>query len=359
MKRLPTRHVRMLFVWRLLLAVLVLLGSFFGTAHAERVVTDMAGRKVVVAEHIVRSSTVGAGPVLDSFLAALGVGRTLINGMPFSARLRQADCCRFLPRVIPGVLDLPVLENTSFQINRELLLNLQPDVVLLHSEPLARDVDDTGLHSFVVRLTAGRDANAVQVMAALGELYGRQERASIYARHFTDLLYQVKRRLKDVDDGKRQRAIYFNYPGLSLTSATADWWIEAAGAQSVTRSLVLQNGRADISIEQLLAWNPQVIFAATPREARQIAQDQRFSSIDAVRSGRIHAVPRSVIRWAHPSPEQAIGVLWAATKLYPDQFIEADVAAELRAFYRRFYQVVLTEAEVTDILFPSDPKATP
>ncbi len=359
MKRLPARHVRMWLVWQPLLAALVLLAPFCGTAHAQRAVTDMAGRKVAVAEHIARSSTVGAGPVLDSFMAALGVGGTLINGMPVSARLRQADCCRFLPRVIPGVLDLPTLENTSFQINRELLLDLQPDVVLVHSEPLAREIDGTGLHSFVVHLTNGRDANAVQVMAALGELYGRQERASMYARHFTDLLNQVKKRLAHVDDKKRQRAIFFNYPGLSLTSTTADWWMEAAGAQSITRSLVLQNGRADISIEQLLSSNPQVIFAATPREARQIAQDPRFASIDAVRSGRIHAVPRSVIRWAHPSPEQAIGVLWAATKLYPDQFREADVAAELRAFYRRFYQVALTASEVADILFPSDPKVTP
>lgn len=338
-------------------ALLALLALHAGAALAGRALTDMAGRTVVLADPIGRTAAVGAGPVISSFVAALGAGATLVNGMPVGARLRQTDCCRFLPRVVPGILDLPSVESASFQLNRELLATLRPDVVLLHGETLAREIEATGLRPFVLHLTrdAGpgrsREANAVQVMAALGELYGRQARARDYARHFADVLDRVNARLADA--GGRPRAIYFSHRGMALTSMTADWWIEAAGGTSVTRDVPLQNSRAAISLEQLLAWNPEVIFAATPEEAREIAQDVRLSGIAAVRSGRIHAVPRSVIRWAHPSPEQAVGVLWAAARLHPGRFPDTEVTAELRHFYRSFYQIHLSDDEVEDIVRPS------
>lgn len=343
-------------------ALLLLFALYADAALAERVLTDMAGRRVVVADTVGRTAAIGAGPVISSFIAALGVGATLVNGMPVSARQHQSDCCRFLPRVLPGILDLPSVENASFLLNRELLASLRPDVVLTHGQTQVRAIEATGLRPFVLQLTQdagpgrGREANAVQVMSALGELYGRQARARDYARHFTGVLDRVNTRL--IDAGSRPRAIYFSYRGMALTSMTADWWIEAAGGHSVTRDVPLQNSRAAISLEQLLAWNPEVIFAATPEEAREIAQDARLSGVAAVRSGRIHAVPRSVIRWAHPSPEQAIGVLWAAARLYPGRFTEAEVAAELRHFYRFFYQIHLGDDEIEDIVHPSMRKTT-
>lgn len=335
---------------RRIILVTLLVSSLAQAAQAELVVVDMAGRSVRVPDRINRTATIGMGPVLDSFIAALGVGGTLVNGMPVSARMRQADCCRYLPRVLPGLLALPALENTSFEVNRELLLALRPDVVLGHNENLMPEAGADAPAAFVVRLVRERQAIPVEAMTALGELYGAQARADAYRRHFEGMLARVNKRLAGLHDAQRVRAIYFNHGDLSQSSVTADWWIETAGGVSVTRSLVLKGGRAAMTIEQLLAWDPQVIFAATPNEVQRILDDSRLSGIAAVRDRRIHPVPRSVIRWAHPSPEQAIGVLWAAQKLYPERFLDAEPAAELRAFYRDFYRVELGDAELRDIL---------
>lgn len=326
-----------------------LLSLLCGSAAA-RVVIDMAAREVAVPARVARTATMGAGPVIDAFLAALGAGGSLVNGMPISARGNRADCCRYLPRVIPGILELPSVENAAFNVNRELLLALRPDVVLMHNDAAVDSIRAAGLTPFVLRLTRDREANAVDVMQALGRLYGREDRAQAFARHFDGLLRRVAARVPARGDTRRVRAIYFNHRALTLTSMTADWWIEAAGGKSVTDAIPLPGGRATVSIEQLLAWDPEVIFAATPEETRSILDDPRLVGVAAVRSRRVHPVPRSVIRWAHPTPEQAIGVLWAAEKLYPQHFADADVDGELKHFYRDFYGVTLTDGDLDDIL---------
>lgn len=328
----------------------LLLAILCGPAKATRVVIDMAGRSVSVPTQVLRTATMGAGPVIDSFLAALGVGGTLVNGMPVSARANRADCCRFLPRVVPGILELPSIENAAFNVNRELLIGLRPDVVLMHNEASAGELQASGLTPFILRMTRGRDANAVEMMFALGRLYDRGDRANAFARHFEGTLARVSERVPGRDAPYRKRAIYFNHRSLTLSSTTADWWIEAAGGRSVTRELPLPGGRAAFSIEQLLAWDPEVIFAATPEEARSILDDARLATLVAVRTGHVHPVPRSVIRWAHPSPEQAIGVLWAAQKIYPERFADTDVAGEIKRFYRDFYNVALSKDEAEEIL---------
>lgn len=158
----------------------LLLAMQNATAHAARVVSDMAGRTLHVPERITRTATIGMGPVLDSFIAALGVGDTLINGMPVSARLRQRDCCRYLPRVLPGLLELPPLENTSFQVDQERLIQLQPEIILTSATALTHVAGNNASRAFVVQLVHERQANNVAVMQALSELYGVPERATDY-----------------------------------------------------------------------------------------------------------------------------------------------------------------------------------
>lgn len=51
-------------------------------ARADRIVVDMAGRSVSVADHIGKVVTLGPVPVINSFVFAFGEANTIVNGLP-------------------------------------------------------------------------------------------------------------------------------------------------------------------------------------------------------------------------------------------------------------------------------------
>ena len=111
-----------------LVAALTLPGE---RALADRVVTDMARRRVSLPERIERVVTLGSLPVLNSFVFTMGEARTLVNGL--------ADFAPAALEVPDGVrADLagaPTMQLPSREPNVEAILLARPDVVLtMHRE---------------------------------------------------------------------------------------------------------------------------------------------------------------------------------------------------------------------------------
>ena len=112
-----------------------------------------------------------------------------------------------------------------------------------------------------------------------------------------------------------------------------------------------RGGLAAVSIEQVLVWNPDVIVTIDPDFAAAVAHDPAWSSVAAVRAGRVHLAPHLPFGWVDlpPSVNRLIGLWWLAKILYPDQFPE-DLRPLTRDFYRRYYLVTLTDAQLERVL---------
>ena len=106
-----------------------------------------------------------------------------------------------------------------------------------------------------------------------------------------------------------------------------------------------------MSIEQVLSWNPDVILALDPAFYGAVATDPLWSSVKAVRDKRIYLSPNLPYGWfdAPPGVNRLIGVRWLTAILYPRQFPE-DLRAVTRDFYKRFYQVDLSEQQLDTLL---------
>lgn len=113
-----------------------------------------------------------------------------------------------------------------------------------------------------------------------------------------------------------------------------------AGAFNVAAASI--QGYKQVSIEQIIAWNPAVIFVQDryPQVVTEINSGSAWQAIDAVKSGRVYLMPEYAKAWGYPMPEaQALGELWMAKKLYPDRFADIDMDARAEAYYQRFYHV--------------------
>jgi iron complex transport system substrate-binding protein len=135
--------------------------------------------------------------------------------------------------------------------------------------------------------------------------------------------------------------------------------VDAAGGECVTKDLNMNFGQV-VSMEQLLAWNPDVIvmdhcsissLSSGPAEENIAAmlEDERFSHIEAVKQQRMYISPTGVFFW--DSGQQVIlQVMWLAKILHPERFRHINMVKELKYFYTTFFRYDLTDEEATQIL---------
>lgn len=314
-----------------------------------RQVTDMAGRQVAVPARLERIASVGGSPAVNAFLFLFGWGDRIVTGLPPAF---AGDAWRWQRRFAPGLVGKAVVSGPppAWTPNLESLLTLQPDLSLVVSSQAAQQVERAGLPALV--LNWDKADSIQQTVKLLAEVSGKQQRAQDYFAWEKGLLAKVDSRLQDIAPAARPRVLYFRYSSLTQPIMTpANQLIARAGGHSVTAdSNPLRLDVFPFSVEQVLAWQPEVILLAFAGELPALLADPRFAQLPAVRNKRIHAVPHGAHIWTHYTPEQPLGVLWLAKLLYPERLADIDPVAESRSFYQRFFATSLSDAEVRQIL---------
>jgi len=116
-----------------------------------------------------------------------------------------------------------------------------------------------------------------------------------------------------------------------------------------------KGGLANVSIEQVLLWNPDVIITIDQDFAASVRNDPAWGSVKAVRDSRVHLSPKMPFGWVDfpPSVNRLIGLWWLAKILYPDKFSE-DMRALTRDFYAMFYHRTPDDAQIDHVLAGRD-----
>ena len=116
-----------------------------------------------------------------------------------------------------------------------------------------------------------------------------------------------------------------------------------------------EGGLADVSIEQVLLWNPDVIISIDQDFAASVYGDPSWASVNAVRNGRVHLSPKMPFgRVDFPSSvNRLIGLWWLAKILYADRFQE-DMRALTRDFYTMFYHHTPSDTQIDHVLAGRD-----
>jgi iron complex transport system substrate-binding protein len=131
-----------------------------------------------------------------------------------------------------------------------------------------------------------------------------------------------------------------------------DQWIDVAGGVNAAHSIA---GAAPVeaSVEQIQKWNPDVIIAGLPADAKSIMADPRLRSVKAVAEHRVLTNPAGTIIWMYYGTEEALNIQWAAKELHPGLFPGLDIGAVTTAFYHQFFGYELSPAQLATILHPA------
>jgi iron complex transport system substrate-binding protein len=312
-------------------------------------VTDSVGRTIAIPDKVERVFAAGppAAILLYTFAPELLLGWT---------RSLEPAQCEFLGA---GACDKPEvgrLTGRGNTTNLEVLLKLKPDLVLDFGTvndtyiSLADKVQEqTGIP---YALLDGRFDASAAIYRKLGELTKRPREAEEFARYADRIVTTVKGRADKIPAANQPRVYYARGPrgletglGGSINVET----IEFLGARNVAAER--KGGMATVSIEQVLAWNPDVIITIEPAFAASVRSGPVWAPVKAVQNGRVYLSPSMPFGWVDfpPSVNRLIGLWWLGKVLYPDRFPE-DLRPITREFFQRFYHMTPTDAQIDRIL---------
>ncbi len=308
-----------------------------------RTLQDMAGDRVEVPVTVRRVATIGAVPVLNSLVFAVGMNNTLINGLPdFARKPRWSYQAVFAPQTA----SLPSMQNSDRTANVEALLQAAPDAVLTMDRAGAESLRRMGIPAIYIAWRQPQDVKAA--VQLLGSLFDQPQAAQRYASYFDATLARVSRTLQRANPA-RPRVLYFSPATLTQPHLVAEWWIRAAGGSSVTDDGRTIESRS-FTLEQMLAWDPDILIVSGHEDAEAIRREPRFAGMRAVRAGRILVAPCAAHTWGNRTAEQPLTVLWAAKHFHPALFADLNLETETRRFYREIFGVTLSAAQINEIL---------
>lgn len=318
-----------------------------------REVIDMAGRRVSVPDTIKK---VFSGSPPATYMIYV-MDPTLLAGLNFP--LSQMEK-RFLSPIIDTI---PVIGGWFGQgrtPNLETLLSVKADLMVIWMWKAAstnEKVEELAarLRLPLVYITVNHLTDYPEAFRFLGELLGRPKRARELCEYATKALSPLKPLASGIPDGKKISVYYAEAPdGLSTEcdkSLHAEL-INLAGGRNIYQCEPKNDyGMERISIEQVMAENPNVIVAQEKEFVDRVYTDPRWQSISAVKNRRIHLIPRLPFNWFDrpPSFMRILGVRWLANILYPEHF-PIDLAGETREFYDLFLGIRFDDAALSEVL---------
>ncbi|MEI7803972.1 MAG: iron ABC transporter substrate-binding protein [Hyphomicrobiales bacterium] len=315
-------------------------------------VTDATGRAIEIPARVTR--VFPAGPPAAILLYTLAP--ELLLGWPRANR--PEECVYMLPDICtrPEIGRITGRGNTA---NLETVLALKPDLILdvgSTSETfvsLAARVQEQTKIPYA--LLDGRFVAIPTTYRTLGQLIGRQAEAEDFADFTHRTLTVITERVANVPAEQRPRVYYARGPRGLVTALGGSINVETV--ELIARNVAggTGGGLANVSIEQVLLWNPDVIVTIDQDFAANVRSDPSWASVKAVREGRVHLSPKMPFGWVDfpPAVNRLIGLWWLAKILYPQRFPE-DLRALTRDFYSRFYHVKPSDAQIEHVLAGRD-----
>lgn len=292
-------------------------------------VTDQAGREVTIERE---PETIVCGYyIATSMLIALDQDEKLV-GIENDADKRPVYALS-----APHLLDLPGMGNVKL-FDLEACAALDPDLVVLplRQADTAPTLEELGYT--VLFVNPESPELLAQSISLLGAATGSSERAQALNAHIEGALSA----LGEAIGGAEKPSVYLSGNSAFLKTAGPAMYqhnlIERGGGENVAAELS-DTYWAEISYEQLLAWDPEAILMAADASytAEEVLSDPNLQSLRAVEGGRVYKLPNAIESWDSPVPASFLGSLYLASVLHPDRFSEQAYAEAVRAFYTQFY----------------------
>jgi iron complex transport system substrate-binding protein len=306
-----------------------------------RIVVDQAGREVEIPKEVNRVVTCWRP---CTFLAFAVGGQDKLVGSDGGSTANP-----FLKGVYPEVSELTQIGDKTHGINIEEVVSTNPDVVFVWnkkgSDTTIEQLESQGIAAVVIYPESiERMKEATKLM---GEVMGCNEQATKILNYYDEKMAMIQEKIADVPEEGKPKVYLAGAHGI-LSTCSGEFYqhfiIENAGGNDVAGEL--KGGWNEVSPEQLVAWNPDVMVAVQfCKEGMDeaVKMDPGLKTINAVKNNELYRFPSNIASWDFPEPMSILGTMWLAKTLYPEKFADFDFESEVNKFHEDFYGKSFTE----------------
>jgi iron complex transport system substrate-binding protein len=340
------------------LGLLILLPLF---SQASRQITDQTGRQVTIPDRVDRIVVLQHQTL--NLLVQMNATDKIV-GVMANWKQQLGDS---YARLAPELNQKATLGDLT-HVDPEKLVALHPQVVFVTNYAPQEMIDSiTALGIPVVAISLRHDEPGEKAkmnpsirdeemaydkglregITLIGEIINKPAEAKALITATDEGRKIVSDRLKDVPAEKRIRA-YMANPELTTYGSGKYTGLMMLHAGAVNVAAATVKGFKTVSMEQVIAWDPQVIFVQDryPSVVNEIYSSPQWQAIDAVKNHRVWLMPDYAKAWGYPMPEaMGIGELWMAKKLYPQKFQDVDMNKLANKWYQRFYRTAYQGTE--------------
>lgn len=301
-------------------------------------VTDMAGREVTIESEPQR--IVSGYYISSSAVIALGLTDRIVGVED------KSDKRPIYSLAAPELLELETV-GTAKEFNLEVCLAAEPDLVILpmKQKDTAAALEEMGIPAILVMPESHEQI--IEMFQLIGTICNVPENTEALVSYYTGVLAEVEALTAAIADEDKP-VVYIGGTSSYLTTAPADMYqaslITSVGAVNAGDEIE-GSSWVEISYEQLLAMNPDVIIVPTNSMANStpdytvddILADEQLSEITAVQNGAVYQMTVGFEAWDSPAPSGILGTLWMLKTLHPELYSAEEFTADVTEFYETFY----------------------
>lgn len=318
-----------------------------------RTVVDMASREVTIPYEVGTAFSTGAVGTIVLYT----IDPSAMVGVNYEFNDAEKAF------ILPEYQDLPAYGQGD-GLNLEAVMAAEPDVLVIYgsiSDSTIADTDDlqeqTGIPCIMLDGALTAVPSAYRLM---GEVLAQEDRCEQLAQYAEEALAFADS--IDVPEADRVSVYYGNGIENLETAPQGSSHAELFELVKANNVAVVEgevSARIDVSAEQVIGWNPDVIILnGEPKEnispadaVESFLNNPNYANVKAVQDGKVYAIPKYPFSWFDrpPGPNRLIGIYWLTGILYPEIYT-GDIKEEAQEFYSLYYHMELTDEQLTSLL---------
>lgn len=334
-----------------LLAFFIHMANGYGKT---RVFSDMLGNRIEVPDPLTRVALLG-GPT-GQIAYILGARNQLC------AVTKSLKTSELINLMDPSVKNLAAPRTTSGQVNVEELILSDPQLVIAGDLDASIVEKKTRIPVAHLKSTMNQSFDLIQEeIRFYGKAFGKEARAEKYVQYLQRTLERIRLRIMTVPKNK-WKTVFNGYSANHLVTLGGDTFmqqhLETAGCRNAAESILtsgtreggLHTGLAEVSMEKVLEWNPDILVIDFGSPA-EVYSSPKWKTIKAIQNKKVFRQPIGAFIWDRPAAESAVlHPLWLAKIAYPELFADVNMTQEIKKFYKEIMSFDLNDAQAKAIL---------
>ena len=302
-------------------------------------ILDSVGRKVVIPKKIYR--IVSLYPMSTIIIFSLKDQDKLVGRVTGEKVVNYEN----IKKIFNDYDKLP--EIGSFKdYNPETILSLKPDIIITPHYTNIKKLDELNLP--VVLLNHENPDELLKSIEILGNALNKIDESQKIKNYFENKRRFIETKTKGVE----KRKVYIAGETI-LKSFGSDFYqtfmVDIAGGESVTKNI--KGGKIEISIEDLLRYNPEFIFLPTYfiGTKDELLKQKELQEIKAIKEKKVYTFPSFILSYDLPSVESILGIVWLSEKINGD-ILKLNIRNEIKEFYKTIFDYNIKNEEIDEIL---------